>query len=327
MANPIWKDYYVNLGSADSAEFSISVGGSIIYSGKAYKRPGDDNISIKINDICADYLEGQKMQDGELIEGFIPADIATEFKVLNSIGSLIESVTFVNDWSYDYDKQDDGVLSAPINAVFDVRMPLLYSVSKAQVIEIDAQDTHADFNIDFSKDFYVGFDRTWKLEAGAAGTAILKAIFENHGEVKVGKTKYLGITSCATHALYYINAYGGWDFLLMQGRTIETDVYSRKVFKRGYDNRSVQNRGTVNHINEINKTYVLHTGHLLGDQGQRMHHLLGSTDVFMFDIANQRMIPVVINDGECRYKSYGSEGGRLVDYEISVSVAQNRMRR
>lgn len=327
MARPIWKDYYVNLGSADSAEFSIGVGENIIYSGKAVKRPGAENILVKINDICADYIEHHKLQDVSRYEGFIPVEIATEFKVYNYIGTLIESVTFVNDWSYDYEKQDDGVLSSPINGVFDVRMPLLYSVSRAQVIEIDAQDTKADFNIDFSSDFHVGFDRIWQLEATAAGTAILKNIFEEKGDVKVGNTLYHGISSCATHALYYINAYGGWDFLLMQGRTIESDAYTRKTFKREYDNREAQNRGTSNYMNEVAKTYTLHTGFLFGDQGKRMHHLLGSTEVFLFDIEKQVMTPVVITNGDCRYKTYGSEGGRLVDYEIVVSVAHNMMRR
>jgi hypothetical protein len=113
----------------------------------------------------------------------------------------------------------------------------------------------------------------------------------------------------------------------MQGRSVESDSYSRMTMKRDYDNRDVQNRGTFNYVNEIVKTFTLHTGHLYGEQGKRMHHLLGSTDVFLFDIEKQEMIPVIINNGDCRYKTYGSEGGRLVSYEISVSVAQNRMRR
>jgi hypothetical protein len=239
----------------------------------------------------------------------------------------VEEVTFVNDWSYDYDKEDDGVLSAPINGLFDVRMPLLYSISKAQTIEVDAQDTHADFSIDFSADFNIGYDRKWMVEAASSGTLILKNIFDQHGDVKVGNITYHGERTCATHALYYINAYGGWDFLLMQGRSVESDSYSRKTMKKEYDNNSVQNRGTSNYLNEVDKTFTLRTGLFFGDQGQRMHHLIGSTEVYMYDLEKGDMIPVVLTTNECRYKTYGTEGNKLMSYEIGVRVAHNRIRR
>jgi hypothetical protein len=327
MIHPIWKDFFVTLGSADSAEYAIVAGDETIYIGMANKKPGEEQISIKINDICADYLENQRLQDIAKYDGFISRGLTIEFKVFNAIGSLVSSVTFVNDWSYDNTKEDDGVLSAPINGLFDVRMPVLYSVSKAQTIGIDAQDTFADFNIDFSEDFSVSFDQQWNVEASAPGTLILKNIFSQQGNVRIGGLEYRGELTCATHALYYINAYGGWDFLLLQGRTIETDSYDRKISKKGYNNQDVQNRGTSNYMNVVGKEFTLHTGLLYGEQGQKMHHLLGSTDVYLFDIKNQEMIPVVVTNGECRYKSYASEGGRLVEYEITVVVAQDRMRR
>lgn len=328
MAVPIWKDYYVDFGNVAEVQYEIRLtDGTIVFAGKSIRRPGEDSLYVKINDICADYLEGLKMEDVDKYEGFISNDIATEFRVFNTAGTLIETVTFVNDWSYDPEKEDDGELSSPINGVFDVRMPLLCSVSRAQTIEIDAQDTAADFNIDFSSDFVIGYDRVWSLDAQSAGTAILKNVFDVHGNVKVGNTMYRGETTCARHALYYVNAYGGWDFLLMQGRSIEKDSYSRKQRKQEYDNRQTINRGEVNYLNEVEKTFLLHTGWLVGDQGQKMHHLLGSTDVYLYDLEKKTMTPVVLTDNECRYKTSGSEGGMLVDYEIGVKVAHNRLRR
>lgn len=329
MIHPIWKDYYVDFGAVASVVYDVRLadGTTIIYSGKAQRRPDAETCRVKINDICADYMESLRMQEVDKVEGFISETIAVTFKIFNSIGSLVEEVTFVNDWSYDYDKEDDGVLSAPINGLFDVRMPLLYSISKAQTIEVDAQDTHADFSIDFSADFNIGYDRKWMVDAASSGTLILKNIFDQHGDVKVGNITYHGERTCATHALYYINAYGGWDFLLMQGRSVESDSYSRKTMKKEYDNNSVQNRGTSNYLNEVEKTFTLRTGLLFGDQGQRMHHLIGSTEVYMYDLEKGDMIPVVLTTNECRYKTYGTEGNKLMSYEIGVRVAHNRIRR
>lgn len=325
MAEPIWRDYYVDFGQQEYVDYEIRlIDGKIIFSGRAYPRPEDNSIYVKINDICADYLENIGMQ---MEDGFASNDIAKVFRVFNSQGTLIDTVTFVNDWSYDPDRANQDVLSDPINGVFDVRMPLLYSVSKAKSIIIDAQDTSASFNIDFSEDFHVGYDRVWTVEASSSGTLTLANIFANTGEITIDDKVYRGKASCHTHALYYINAYGGWDFLLLEGRTIETDNYVRHEHKLNYDNRSEEARGTRNYLNEIEKSYMLHTGWLVKDEAARMHHLLGSTQVYLYEIQTNRMIPVTITDNSCKYKTFQSEGGKLVEYEINVKVARERIRR
>lgn len=324
MAEPIWKDYYVNFGNVTSVDYEIRLtDGTTIFSGRSYRRPNETSLQVKINDICADYLESLQMNTEE---GFASNDVATEFRVFNSSGTLIKSVTFVNDWSYDYDRKDTGVLSDPINRIFDVRMPLLYSISKAQTILIEAQDTNADFSIDFSSDFHIGNDRMWEVVAESAGTLTLRNIFE-HGEVKVGSLLYTGLRSCCTHAMYYINAYGGWDFLLLEGRTIEKDSYTRQQHQREYNNADVQDRGTKNQLNEVVKSYVLHTGWMKNNEAAKMHHLLGSTEVYLYDLEKGRMIPVVITDNECKYKTFQNEDGKLVEYEINVNVAKQMIRR
>ena len=56
---PIWKDYFVTLGMRAVIPFRIRVqdqNGNIIYNGKSHIKPGETNNSIRINDICADYL-------------------------------------------------------------------------------------------------------------------------------------------------------------------------------------------------------------------------------------------------------------------------------
>lgn len=328
MAEPIWKDYYVNFGNVTSVDYEIRLtDGTTIFSGRSYRRPNETSLQVKINDICADYLESLHKDKLNLTEGFVSNDIAKEFRVFNSSGTLIKSVTFVNDWSYDYDRKDTGVLSDPINRIFDVRMPLMYSISKAQTILVEAQDTKADFSIDFSSDFYIGNDLNREVVAEGAGTLTLKNIFTEKGDVKVGGILYTGLRTCNTHALYYINAYGGWDFLLLEGRTIEKDSYTRQEHQREYDNSDIADRGTKNQLNEVVKSYVLHTGWMKNNEAAKMHHLLGSTDVYLYDLEKGRMIPVVITDNECKYKTFQNEDGKLVEYEINVKVAKQMIRR
>lgn len=312
MAVPIWKDYYVDFGNVTSVDYEIRLtDGSIIFSGRSYRRPDDVSLKVKINDICADYLKSSNGSGFVTEYGFESNDAAKEFRVFLASGTLVDTVVFINDWSYDMKRFDTGVLSDPINGNFDMRMPLKYSVSRDQTINVEL----------------VGTGSWWDEEAGSAGTLTLEDFSIEDVDVKIGDFLYRGKTTCHTHALYYVNAYGGWDFLLLEGRTVETDSYTRHEHKTEYNNTSADDRGTINYLNEVEKSFVLHTGWMKNEEAAKMHHLLGSTNVYLYDITNSVAIPVVITDNACKYKTFQNEGGKLVEYEINVKVAKEMIRR
>lgn len=339
MAVPIWKDVFVTLGTGDSIQYRITLSdtGDVIYSGKAFKRPGETNISARINDVCADYLENvlPTLSQAEFTRLNLPLTFAIQ-TLSGSTWSTISSVQFMNDWSYDYDYNPATMgMAFPINGKIDSRMPIVwtgYNVSSvnatiyfkdgttAQVIiavEI-SNDFNADFNADFSR----------SVRTAGSGTAVfLPSAWNNVDRIVVDGKTYQVVTECAKYALYYVNAFGGWDCLLIEGNTQEADSLKRYTREVVYSNRDIQNRGIHNYVNEITKGFTFHTGWLLGDQGKMMHHLINSTDVYLYDIANEEMIPVTIPATSCEYKTYKNQGNHLVDYTIQVQIAQNRIRR
>ena len=82
MVQPIWKNYFVNLGSEESVEYVISYdsgdGLTAVYSGKAWKRPGEQFVSICINNICEDWLNNTFPS---LSESFQRQNVLVEFVV------------------------------------------------------------------------------------------------------------------------------------------------------------------------------------------------------------------------------------------------------
>ena len=126
---------------------------------------------------------------------------------------------------------------------------------------------------------------------------------------------------------YYVNAYGGWDSLLIEGNTIETDSLKRHTREMEYDNRDIKNRGRQNYVNEITKSYTLHTSWMSDAESLRMHHLLNSTEVYLFNINTGDMIPVTLNNTTTEFKTYKNNGGRMVNYTIDATLAQDRIRR
>ena len=337
MANPIWKDYYVNLGTAESVQFRILVGDDVIYTGKAFKRPGKANNEIRINDICADYLEN-----------VFPALEQTTFTGSNQPLTFViqtlsgttwttrASVQFDNNWSYDYDYNPATMgMSFPVNNKIDIRQWVVFTAYNALAITATitlANGSSFDVIIpveisdDFNDDY--NFDFSHSVRAAQTGTAVFD--LSQWGDVRsltIGNKVFKVVNNCNRYALYYVNAYGGWDSLLIEGNHSVSDNLTRHTRETEYDNRSIQNRGVHNYVNEISKTMTLHTSWLSDDESSRMHHLLNSTNVFLGDLVTGQMIPVILTDIRTDYKTYKSNGGRLVNYTINVTIAQERIRR
>lgn len=347
MVHPIWKNFIVEFSDSqlyipdDSVDYIISYqsGGALktIYSGKAWKRPGEEFIKICINEICADWLINTFPS---LVDNFAPQEMPAEFVVqgISYAGSYREvaRVRFINDWSYDesHNAEMDG-LAAPINGHIDARQWLLWT--GLDVSEVNAHVTLVDGNafdviipveisVDFSEDY--NFDFSKSVRSAGSGTAVFNlSEWGDVARVAINGVEYHVVNSCARYVLYYVNAYGGWDSLLIEGNHSVSDNLTRHTRETEYDNRSIQNRGVHNYVNEISKTMTLHTSWLSDDESSRMHHLLNSINVFLGDLVTGQMIPVILTNTTTEYKTYKGNGGRLVNYTINVTIAQERIRR
>lgn len=339
MLVPIWKDAIVDLGLLDTLYYRITLAatGEVIYSGKSHRRPGEEFNSVRINDVCADWLAN-----------VLPALGQAEFTRLVSpeiyVQSSEDGVTWINqgafkfqnDWSYDYGYNPATMgMAFPVTGRVDVRMPIVWTgvevsevvasvffrdgTSVQVIIPVEISD---DFNDDFNNDF------AQSVRTAGSGTAVfLLSAWEDVDRIVVGGTTYKVVTECARYALYYVNAYGGWDCLLIEGGHKEEDTLKRHTREVAYDNRDIANRGVYNYVNEVTKRYTLHTGWLLGEQGEMMHHVIESTDVYLYDIPAGRMIPVTIPSTTCEYKTFRNQGNQLVAYALEVEEAHSRIRR
>lgn len=333
---PIWKDYYVNLGSYDSINFMILCDGEKVYSGRAFKKPGEQTISIRINDICADYmlnvLPRMTAQSFDAI-GYP----AFEIKISENGDTWenVDQVEFYNDWSYDYahDPARNG-LAFPVNGKIARSQWLTYSAFKASSIRADIKlkdgsstfviipvEISADFNSDFNSDFAIS------VRPALSGTAVFKLDKFDAESVKINGTTYQVVDDCNRFILYYCNEHGGWDSLLIDANHAESDELSRMMRDVAYDNRNISNRGRGNYMNEVTKVMTLNTSWLTGDQPSRMHHLLNAIDVYLYDSHADAMIPVLLTNTTTEYKTYKGNGGQLVNYAIEVEFANRRIRR
>lgn len=341
MAVPIWKDYNVTLAATASSYpsgllFRISTGGSVIFQGRAYPRPGQTALLARINDICADYLGHKFYLDEDSETGTYRATFAVEISTNGSTWTSVGSVEFLNDWSYEdgFNPSTAG-LAFPIDGYVDPRQMIIqsrYSGSTVNaVVTYNSGSTitvtlsvgrTADFNNDFNNDFA----KAAKDYDGAAILELQALVDVNY--VTIGGIRYDVLQdTCAKYALYYINAYGGWDSLVIRGKAIQRDGMEHFTRFTDYDNAKTYARGKRNYVNELTRTWELHTAWLNDTQASRMHHLLESPAVYLHDLTTDEVRPVVITDQECEWKTLRNNGGKMFSYAINVELAQDRIRR
>lgn len=314
MPSSIWKDYEVSFGNVAEADYTIEIPGvGQIFSGHAVRRPGETYLTVRINDVCADYLEHALPAISAL--GCTADPCLVTFSVKDGGGTTVDTVDFIADWSYDYD-HSPSALSAPVNGHVSPAQTLVASVVTGSAVSVTLG--------------YASSTSTVSASASAGdvqGVAVPLASYTGLKYVIVNGVRYDVVDACARYALLYVNAFGGWDTLLMEGRESETDAYDRHTMVQRYDNNSRSARGKAEYVNEVTRRWTVRTGWLRDDEAARMHHVIGSPHVFLYDITDGTLQPVVITDTGCDYKTYRGNGGKLVNYAITVELAQDMTRR
>lgn len=321
MANPIWKDFYVNLGTADSVQFRILDDDVVIYAGTSHKRPGHAVNKIRINDICADYILTEFPQLGNDFVGHVLSRYVVEI-LTDGAYQYCDDAEFYCNWSNDYQFNPlEKGLNCPVNGKVSPLTPIPYSLLHAHEMELESEKTGI---IWYQSPNVIGACGTYMVDINNLPSGDVVRL----GEQEVEKSSvYKVVDSCHDYALYYRNAYGGVDLLLIEGNHAESDNLTRHTREIEYDNNIISNRGKANYVNEISKTMTLHTSWLTDEESSRMHHLFNSTEVYLFDIVNQKMIPVLLTNTTTEYKTYKGNGGKLVNYAIEVAIAQEMIRR
>lgn len=325
---PIGRDYLLSLGSSPR-NFVVKLESESIYTGRAFARPGATAPLVRMNDIAAPYL-GQEADclTTESDEYNAVAGLMRTFKVYDAGGAQIgNDLAFYLKWEND----TRGVLGRnwphePITGRVISSQPFIVSLYNADNLTYDGgSGTYIRIKGD-----------TWATAsnviayAGVGNYTFQLGIYLNGTEkefITLNGHRYDLVPSCKVrYIVYYVNGYGAWDSLLIEGAAIEGRSWDRKELRREYRNNVESDRGRWNYANVGERTWELHTGWISDEAATRMHHLLGSTLVYLFDTQGSVFIPVVVTDAEWRQQTFAANGGP-VDYTVHLSEAREVVRR
>lgn len=301
--------------------------GQVIYTGRAFKLPGEQNISIVPNEICAPHIviQGAPTLDSAL--GRMASSFIVRFL---KAGYGPVTLNFANDYSYSGTRLVSRSNDPITNKIPRDASLWICTYNKAYNLGSTHEDT---VEWTFSGPGVPDISQSQTYTASSYERRINMPADVRYNKLVVANRtatlEYEIVDMCWEYQLIYINAYGAWDMLPVEGASRETDEYTRTTFKRAYltTSASVQPRGTVDIQNDYVKKYSFVTGWLSDDQAARMHHLLGSTNVYVYERATGKYIPLVLTNSTCEYKTFRNQGAKLVNYTIEAEVAQNFIRR
>lgn len=347
---PVWKYKAdnVNNGGGDVQDVRFRVracgseadalnatAGTVIYEGIASAAPNSNECLVSINDIVADYLSVARLCGWFALDVY---DTGT-----NAFGYWAHYY-FVMDYSYDYDFNAAAMPLA--HPVMGIAAPNQWVV--ATFIDADGEGgvtweiTDADgatytgtiplapcedFNTAFNNDFADGGSAA---EVGYA--ALDLAHYPDAVSVKFSLSPFAPVIyrvrqdTCKRYALYYRNAYGGYDSLLLDD-AVREENYTRATIGRWADNAIRGQREIHDYRNGIEEAWTLRVAALTDTQAERMPQVLGSTDAYLCDLMTRTLTPLVIADTQCIVKTYRNQGGKRIEYTINARTAQKRERR
>lgn len=303
--HPIWDEVTLTSTADQFVEYHIGLGENTIYAGKAYKLPDAGSIKWSINDVASEYLgTGITFENG--IQQ-IP-DYIKEFVIGTNTGQAYNHI-YYNSWAY---KNTNYLLSDPIDFRVDPRQWLPISI--LTTVYNSATVGSSSYN-------NLAYNKGYTIMTDLSGLTIDC----NTGINFVGAdgTNWNYKIDCGDYVLYYANAYGGWDSLLLKGTAKKTDNIEHLNYRK--KSTSSSDFSKVNYQNNITPTWTLNTGYYIN--GEKMYHLLESTKVYLHNLTTNEIIPVVITNSECQYLTYKNNGKKPYYYQITVEESNTKIRK
>jgi len=310
---PIWRDYVLDLPVPGQGyiNYSIDYDGTVVYTGRAYGM-GQDNIHLFYNHLCKSFLSNHI----DFTEGYQTIrEWLGNFTITSPELGNITSVSFFEDYSYENRSMTNTMsLNNPITneVVAGGLVPFSFFVTGASgnvsIYRGSSQITGLTISDNEQHRYFV------EAEEGSTYTAL--------------GARYKTVSACeARYSLYYVNSYGGVDVIPFKGKSFKkTDTITRLNYSRSFRNNTLEFEN-VNYMNEIKPAWELNTHYLVDSQSSKMHELVESTCVYLYDAEEQTYTPVVMTDKKLEYKTFYNQGRKFYTYTINVEESQSKERR
>ena len=332
---PIWKDVFYRNGSTDTLEYTIyDDADNIIYNGKTIAEPNGKGIVFNVNRVCHNYLDSH-LPNG-IKEGVnYVYNYARLFTLTGQDDTQIARYRFFNSYIYGNDSAKTFISDPIKRKVSNNRISIdvdrrQYAIVSAFSKTNDKITLYQTYETDRSL-----INKGYAIDNNAMLVCINRDLYDSLAiPLIVYTTSKSGngvfeiniVDTCYDYCLYYVNAYGGWDSLLVKGNVKKSDAITPQYYKQSFNNTTTEFERTK-YANLITTSYELNTDWFNDDEQSRLHHLIESTEVYLHDLKDDIIMPVNITNSSCEYKTFTNNGKKKWNNKINVEVAQTKIRR
>lgn len=214
-------------------------------------------------------------------------------------------------YSTKYVNSDPSTISTPT-----VQVALINNYTR----EVYLSTQLAENNILNTNLYTYDFDNSQARIQSRCGDELVFIAANTNDRVILTPFRYTINDNTSNYAFYYKNAIGGFDCLAVSGKMLKTDNLERKTI-------TTYKNGKQEYENEYTPSYSTFTGYLTEEQSLKMHNLLNSNEVFLYDIPNRKSIPVVLTNTTTDYKTNKNQTRKLISYNITCEERKSKYRR
>lgn len=161
----------------------------------------------------------------------------------------------------------------------------------------------------------------------APGSKVLNTKINSSRNVVTTASTPTNIVGCSRYNLMYVGARGGWNTFTIQGGVQKKDTITQFLTDKTFDNTTMEFEAN-RYLSEIKTSYVLNTHQLTDEQSENLaKNLLSSNMVYLHDLLENKIIPVIITDTAVTYQTYANNGKKFAQYKINVTESQSKLRR
>lgn len=314
---PTWKDAIIPIitigEKKDDVYYIIYINNNEVYTGHAYYID-QQAPEINLSEIVRNYLEDNT--NIEIIDelqntNYITVDVRT-YRTLGEELDLVASVQYYYDYSFT--DSHKYVRNAPIRNTIDPR----------QLLPISGFNHTGEINT-LSLEYADGQEQ-YEVETPGIWQRFTTMPLTDYMIVRFGPTEditYKVKHTCAEYVIYYLNPFGGWDSLLIEGKTVKNIAYDINTTRNDYNNTTID-FGKSHYLKDITTTYKLNTGFITDEQSKRMPYLLQTTKAYLHDFTNDKIIPVLIKNSNTDIKTYRNQNRNMYTYTIEVEESQTK---
>lgn len=312
---PIWKDIYIDLPYEHNHFRLVNISsGFIMYEGMIY---GIITSQVGITDVLRDYMT-------TVSDPFVNTFTSTQYLLVDMQTSSDgvnwqSSYTFRLYYNYSYDEERKVYLEAQPIDYFDPRQYLLFTFQSYDNIKE---------NIEITKKFGTTASQTQTISSyNEQKTYTSKAASNYSIKIKTSNEEKIFKDRCTNtnYAVYYINRYGGWSWMLFQGKNLKTDKTKQSTYKMDFDNNVGTEFNTKVYQNDITETWQLTSDYLTDKQSELLKHLYSSPLVYLHDLKEDKVMSVLVDTKSFDYKTYRNQGRKMFTHTIKVNSSQTKI--